>query len=59
MAALVAALDVGRVTAHTQTAVEMADILVNDLAYGDAVMVKGSKGVGLAGIVDKIRNRFA
>ncbi|SHF05065.1 UDP-N-acetylmuramoyl-tripeptide--D-alanyl-D-alanine ligase [Devosia limi DSM 17137] len=59
MAALAEALGGGRVVAHTQTAVEMADILVNDLAYGDAVMVKGSKGVGLAGIVDKIRNRFA
>jgi len=59
MAALAAALGAGRVAAHTQTAVEMAEIVVNDLAYGDAVMIKGSNGVGLAGIVDKIRNRFA
>jgi UDP-N-acetylmuramoyl-tripeptide--D-alanyl-D-alanine ligase len=58
MAALAAALGPGRVAAHVQTAGEMAEIVVNDLAYGDAVMVKGSNGVGLAGVVEKIRNQF-
>jgi UDP-N-acetylmuramoyl-tripeptide--D-alanyl-D-alanine ligase len=58
MAALAEALGPGRVAAHTQTASEMADIVLNDLAYGDVVMIKGSNGVGLADIVDKIRKRF-
>ncbi len=58
MAALAAALGPKRVAGHTQTAAEMADIVLDDLAYGDAVMIKGSNGVGLAAIVDKIRKRF-
>ena len=58
MAALAEALGSGRVAAHTQTATEMAEIVLNDLAYGDALMVKGSNGVGLAGIVEKVRKRF-
>ncbi|WP_332700337.1 UDP-N-acetylmuramoyl-tripeptide--D-alanyl-D-alanine ligase [Devosia sp.] len=58
MAGLAEALGAGRVAAHTQTAAEMAEIVLNDLAYGDAVMVKGSNGVGLAGVVEKIRQRF-
>jgi len=59
MAALAAAMGRERVTAHTQTAAEMAPILRNDLAYGDAVMVKGSNGVGLSSIVAQIAKRFA
>ena len=58
MTALAEALGPDRVTAHTRTATQMAEIVLNDLAYGDAVMVKGSKGVGLAGMVDKIRKQF-
>ncbi|QQR34512.1 UDP-N-acetylmuramoyl-tripeptide--D-alanyl-D-alanine ligase [Devosia oryziradicis] len=58
MAALAAALGPTRVAGHTQGAADMADIVLDDLAYGDAVMIKGSNGVGLAGIVDKIRKRF-
>ena len=58
MGALAAALGPGRVAAHTQTSAEMAEIVLNDLAYGDAVMVKGSNGVGLTKIVDQIRQRF-
>jgi len=58
MGALAEALGRDRVTAHTQTAAEMAPILRNDLAYGDAVMVKGSNGVGLSDIVDKIGQQF-
>lgn len=59
MAALAKALGPGRVAAHTQSAQEMVDILRDDLAYGDAVMIKGSNGVGLARVVESIRNRFA
>ena len=58
MGALAEALGPARVTAHADTAAAMSEIVLNDLAYGDAVMVKGSNGVGLASIVDKIRNRF-
>ncbi len=58
MAALAAALGTALVAAHTQNAAEMADIVLDDLAYGDAVMIKGSNGVGLGNIVDKIRSRF-
>ena len=58
MAALAEALGPTGVAAHAQTAGEMAEIVLNDLAYGDAVMVKGSNGVGLAGIVEQIRKRF-
>ncbi|WP_193335217.1 UDP-N-acetylmuramoyl-tripeptide--D-alanyl-D-alanine ligase [Devosia beringensis] len=58
MTALAAAMGRERVTAHTQTAAEMAPILRNDLAYGDAVMVKGSNGVGLSSIVGQIAKRF-
>jgi UDP-N-acetylmuramoyl-tripeptide--D-alanyl-D-alanine ligase len=58
MGALAEALGPDRVAAHTQSADEMAEIVRNDLAHGDAVMVKGSNGVGLAGIVDQIRKQF-
>jgi len=59
MAALAEALGPGRVAGHTQSAAEMVNLVLNDLAYGDAVMIKGSNGVGLADVVEKIRNRFA
>ena len=59
MSALAQALGQTRVAAHTQTAAEMAKIVLNDLAYGDAVMIKGSNSVGLTKIVDQIRNQFA
>jgi UDP-N-acetylmuramoyl-tripeptide--D-alanyl-D-alanine ligase len=59
MAALAEALGAGRVTAHANTTEDITDIVLNDLAYGDAVMVKGSNGVGLSGIVEKIRNKFS
>ena len=58
MAALAEALGPDRVAAHAQTATDMAEIVLNDLAYGDALMVKGSNGVGLAGLVEKVRKRF-
>lgn len=58
MLALRDALGADRVTAHASTASEIAQIVLNDLAYGDAVMVKGSNGVGLSKVVAEIRSRF-
>lgn len=58
MGALAEALGQGHVAAHTQSQAEIRDIVVNGLAYGDAVMIKGSNGVGLAGIVKAIRDKF-
>ncbi|MDC9825928.1 UDP-N-acetylmuramoyl-tripeptide--D-alanyl-D-alanine ligase [Devosia sp. ZB163] len=43
---------------HMTTAEEIADTVLSALAYGDAVMVKGSKGVRLSPLVQKIRERF-
>ena len=40
------------------TVEEIAEPLFATLAYGDAVMVKGSKGVRLSPLVQKIRERF-
>ncbi|MCS6760831.1 MAG: UDP-N-acetylmuramoyl-tripeptide--D-alanyl-D-alanine ligase [Candidatus Devosia symbiotica] len=58
MDALAEELGRDQVTAHTKTAAEMAPILRNDLAYGDAVIVKGSNGVGLSTIVENIAKQF-
>ncbi len=44
---------------HVQTVEEIGEPLFAALAYGDAVMVKGSKGVRLASLVQTIRERFA
>lgn len=43
---------------HVQTVEEIGEPLFATLAYGDAVMVKGSKGVRLASLVKAIRERF-
>lgn len=43
---------------HVQTVEEIGEPLFAALAYGDAVMVKGSKGVRLASLVKTIRERF-
>jgi UDP-N-acetylmuramoyl-tripeptide--D-alanyl-D-alanine ligase len=43
---------------HMPTAEEITDPVLSALAYGDAVMVKGSKGVRLSPLVQKIRERF-
>ena len=37
---------------------DLAETILAGLAYGDAVMVKGSNGVRLAGLVQAIRDRF-
>ena len=49
--------DIPAVT-HMPTAEEITDPVLSALAYGDAVMVKGSKGVRLSPLVQKIRERF-
>lgn len=43
---------------HMQTVEEIGEPLLVALAYGDAVMVKGSKGIRLASLVKSIRERF-
>jgi UDP-N-acetylmuramoyl-tripeptide--D-alanyl-D-alanine ligase len=62
MAALAAALTgkkglKARVT-HYGDAAQLAETLSSALAYGDAVMVKGSNGIRLGQIVKLIRERF-
>jgi UDP-N-acetylmuramoyl-tripeptide--D-alanyl-D-alanine ligase len=58
MVALADALGEGRVAGHAQRIEDLEGVILNSLAYGDAVMVKGSKGVRLAGLVEKIRAKF-
>lgn len=55
--ALAEALDGVPVSLYA-TAQEAVAGLVDVLAYGDAVMVKGSNGVGLGRVVEAIRTRF-
>jgi UDP-N-acetylmuramoyl-tripeptide--D-alanyl-D-alanine ligase len=43
---------------HVQSVDDLTGPLLGTLAYGDAVMVKGSKGVRLASLVKSIRERF-
>jgi len=59
MAALADALGPQVVTDHKNTIDEIAQSVLAGLAYGDAVMVKGSNGVRLSGLVKQIRERFA
>ncbi|HEV7275326.1 MAG TPA: UDP-N-acetylmuramoyl-tripeptide--D-alanyl-D-alanine ligase [Devosiaceae bacterium] len=56
MAALAEAL--GDVAGHAESLEGLAETILSSLAYGDAVMVKGSKGMQLANLVRKIRERF-
>jgi UDP-N-acetylmuramoyl-tripeptide--D-alanyl-D-alanine ligase len=65
MAALAEALEkhaaagaTGPRLAHFAAVEEARDAVLAGLAYGDAVMVKGSKGVRLASLVQAIRERF-
>jgi UDP-N-acetylmuramoyl-tripeptide--D-alanyl-D-alanine ligase len=59
MAHLAESLGKTKVTGHADDINELQDTILASLAYGDAVMVKGSKGVRLAGLVKAIRERFA
>ncbi|SMQ70011.1 UDP-N-acetylmuramoyl-tripeptide--D-alanyl-D-alanine ligase [Devosia lucknowensis] len=59
MAQLAAALPPHLVASHAATIAEAVDGIVADLAYGDAIMVKGSNGVGLSRLVADIKSRFS
>lgn len=58
MAALAKALEAEPVAGYAASIDEIAETILAGLAYGDSVMVKGSKGVRLAGLVEAIRDRF-
>ncbi|MBD8064178.1 UDP-N-acetylmuramoyl-tripeptide--D-alanyl-D-alanine ligase [Devosia sp. PTR5] len=58
MTALAEALTGAMPVSHFAHAEDVVQPLVDALAYGDAVMIKGSNGVGLARVVDAIRSRF-
>jgi len=58
MAALAAALPDAVMAGHFPSAAEAVNVIVDDLAYGDALMVKGSNGVGLSRLVSAITTRF-
>ncbi len=59
MEALAEALDEDRVTAKAWRIEDLMEPILSSLAFGDAVMVKGSKGVRLALLIEQIRKRFA
>jgi UDP-N-acetylmuramoyl-tripeptide--D-alanyl-D-alanine ligase len=59
MAALAATLPPDMLTSHHNAIGEALEVIVGDLAYGDAVMIKGSNGVGLSRLVSEIKARFA
>jgi UDP-N-acetylmuramoyl-tripeptide--D-alanyl-D-alanine ligase len=59
MAALAQALGPAGVAAHAQSADDITGTVLDQLAYGDAIMVKGSNGMRLSGLVRAIRERFA
>jgi len=48
----------GAVAGRSHNADDIAQIVLDNLDYGDAIMVKGSNGVRLSGLVKAIRNRF-
>jgi UDP-N-acetylmuramoyl-tripeptide--D-alanyl-D-alanine ligase len=59
MAALAAALPPELVAGHFANVAEAVDVIIDDLAYGDAIMIKGSNGVGLSRLVADIKTHFA
>jgi len=58
MESLGEALGEDRVTGHARRIEDLIDPILQSLAFGDAVMVKGSKGVRLALLIDRIKQRF-
>lgn len=58
MSALAKALPPDLVSGHFATAGEAEPVVRDALAYGDAVMIKGSNGVGLSRLVGAIRDKF-
>ncbi|WP_245578822.1 UDP-N-acetylmuramoyl-tripeptide--D-alanyl-D-alanine ligase [Cucumibacter marinus] len=59
MARLAEELPAPLVAAHANSTAEISPKVLNSLAFGDVIMVKGSLGVGLGGLVNDIRARFA
>lgn len=59
MAALASALPPALVGGHFPAVPAAIDVIAGDLAYGDAIMIKGSNGVGLSRVVAAIEQRFA
>jgi UDP-N-acetylmuramoyl-tripeptide--D-alanyl-D-alanine ligase len=55
---LAANLDPALVAGRARRIEDLMEPILQSLAFGDAVMVKGSKGVRLASLVDKIKQRF-
>ncbi len=58
MAALGANLPEAVVASRFDHVEDALDVIVGDLAYGDAVMIKGSNGVGLGRVVSAITAQF-
>jgi UDP-N-acetylmuramoyl-tripeptide--D-alanyl-D-alanine ligase len=58
MSALANVLEDAPVAAHALSIEEVQETILAGLAHGDSVMVKGSKGVRLSGLVQAIRDRF-
>jgi UDP-N-acetylmuramoyl-tripeptide--D-alanyl-D-alanine ligase len=59
MVALAAALPADLVASHSPSVGQALDVIMGDLAYGDAIMIKGSNGVGLSRIITEIKSRFS
>ena len=55
---LVEMLGKPQVAGHARRIEDLMGAIVSNLAFGDAVMIKGSKGVRLALLVDMIKQRF-
>jgi UDP-N-acetylmuramoyl-tripeptide--D-alanyl-D-alanine ligase len=58
MTTLAATLPPQLVASQSATSNDAVEPIMAELAYGDAVMVKGSNGVGLARVVNAISARF-
>ena len=58
VASLAAALPSTLVASQAHSVEQATDGIIGDLAYGDAIMIKGSNGVGLARVVSAITARF-
>lgn len=48
-----------RATRHAANTADIAETVLNRLAYGDAIMIKGSNGMKLGALVRLIADRFA
>jgi UDP-N-acetylmuramoyl-tripeptide--D-alanyl-D-alanine ligase len=51
-------LDESLLAGRSRRIEDLMEPILSSLAFGDAVMVKGSKGVRLASLVEEIKRRF-